>query len=227
MDTKKTSKADLQNKRALFLEIGLVLSLGVVIVAFSVGQRNKDVEKIDMGQVAAEQEIVDITRQDQKQPEPVKQQQVQVLSDFIKVVQNDQKITTDFDFQDFSEDVQVVQQAPVEEEAVEDDAPLVIAEEMPSFQGGDLNTFRTWVQSRLNYPQVALENNIQGRVVVQFVIERDGRLTGISVMQTPDRSLADEAVRVLGMSPKWAPGKQRNMPVRVRYILPLEFKIQH
>lgn len=227
MEIKKTPKADLQNRRSLFLEIGLIISLGVVLVAFSVGQTKRDVEKIDMGQVAAEEEIVEITRQDQKPPEPIKQQEVQVLSDFIKVVQNNQQITTEFDFTDFSEDVVVIQQAPVEEEVVEEDEPVLIAEEMPSFQGGDLNTFRTWVQGRLAYPQVALENNIQGRVVVQFVVERDGRLTGISVMQSPDRSLADEAVRVLGMSPKWKPGKQRNTPVRVRYILPLEFKIQH
>ena len=112
-------------------------------------------------------------------------------------------------------------------EIVEDDAPVLIAEEMPSFQGGDLNTFRNWVQSRLKYPQVALENNVQGQAVMSFVIERDGRLTGIQVLQAPDRSLGDEAARVLAMSPKWKPGKQRNSPVRVKYILPVVFKIQH
>ena len=97
---------------------------------------------------------------------------------------------------------------------------------MPSFQGGDLNKFRAWVQQNIRFPQIALENGIQGRVVLSFVIEKDGRLTNIQVLQTPDRSLSDEAIRVLQQSPKWSPGKQRNQPVRVRYTLPVEFRIQ-
>ena len=97
---------------------------------------------------------------------------------------------------------------------------------MPTFQGGDLNTFRNWVQSNVRFPQIALENGIQGTVVLSFVIEKDGSLTNIQVMQSPDRALADEAVRVLQSSPKWTPGKQRNSPVRVRYTLPVEFRIQ-
>ncbi|MBE6209405.1 MAG: energy transducer TonB [Rikenellaceae bacterium] len=227
MEVKKTPKADLQNKRGLFILIGLNISLAILIAAFSYSQGERKVEKIENEVIAVEEELIEVTRQDQKPPEPIKQQQVQVLSDFIKVVQNDQKIETEFDFAEFSEDIVVVEQEIVEEEIVEDDAPVLIAEEMPSFQGGDLNTFRNWVQSRLKYPQVALENNVQGQAVMTFVIERDGRLTGIQVLQAPDRSLGDEAARVLAMSPKWKPGKQRNSPVRVKYILPVVFKIQH
>ena len=228
MEQKKTPKADLQNKRGLFMEIGLVISLGLVIVALSYSQKEREVEKLDNEIIAVEEELIEVTRQDQKPPEPIKQQQVQVLSDFIKVVQNDQKIETEFDFTEFSEDIVVVEQEIVEEEVVEDDAPVLIAEEMPSFQGGDLNTFRNWVQGRLKYPQVALENNVQGQAVMSFVIERDGRLTGIQVLQAPDRSLGDkEALRVVSKMPKWKPGKQRNSPVRVKYILPVVFKIQH
>ena len=114
----------------------------------------------------------------------------------------------------------------VVEEVVEDDAPFIIAEEMPKFQGGDLMKFRSWVQGKLKYPVIAQENGIQGKVTLTFVIERDGSLTNIQVMQSPDRALADEAVRVLQSSPKWTPGKQRNSPVRVRYTLPVEFRIQ-
>ena len=89
---------------------------------------------------------------------------------------------------------------------------------MPSFQGGSLNDFRNWVQSKVRYPAIAQENGISGKVVLTFVIEKDGRLTNIQVLQTPDRSLSEEA--------KWSPGKQRNQPVRVRYTLPVEFRIQ-
>lgn len=109
----------------------------------------------------------------------------------------------------------------------EDDQPFLIAETMPSFQGGDLNTFRTWVQQNVKFPQIALENGIQGRVVLSFVIEKDGRLTNIQVLQTPDRSLSEEAIRVLNKSPKWSPGKQRNQVVRVKYTLPVDFRVQN
>ena len=98
---------------------------------------------------------------------------------------------------------------------------------MPSFQGGDLNTFRTWVQQNVKFPQIALENGIQGRVVLSFVIEKDGRLTNIQVLQTPDRSLSEEAIRVLNKSPTWSPGKQRNQVVRVKYTLPVDFRVQN
>lgn len=88
-------------------------------------------------------------------------------------------------------------------------------------------TFRNWVQSKVRYPQIAQENGISGRVLLSFVIEKDGTLTNIQVLQTPDRSLSDEAARVLKMSPKWTAGKQRNQAVRVKYTLPVDFRIQN
>lgn len=125
----------------------------------------------------------------------------------------------------FAEDVEIVQQVAVDEEVVEDDQPFVRVEQMPSFMGGDLLTFRNWVMQNLRYPQKAQENNIQGRVLVEFVIERDGSLTNIKPLQSPDQVLTDEAVRILKKSPKWTPGMQRNLPVRVKYTLPIEFNL--
>ena len=224
MQIKKTPKADLQNRRALFMEIGLVISLAVIVGAFAWGQSEKVVEKIDMQLGPIEQEIMDVTRQDEKPPE-VKSQPIQVLSDFINVVKNETKITTDYSFDDFSDDF-VIEIPTVVEEEVED-IPVYVAEEMPSFQGGSLNDFRNWVQGRLVYPRVAQENNIQGKVTLKFVIERDGTLTNIEEIASPDRSLTEEAIRVLKQSPKWSPGKQRNKPVRVYYVLPIDFILQN
>ena len=171
-----------------------------------------------------EQEITEITRQDQKPPEQPKKVEVKVIADLLQVVTNDTKITTEVDFAEFDENTEVVQQVEVVEETIEDDQPFLIAETMPSFQGGDLNTFRNWVQQNVRFPQIALENGNQGREELTFVIEKDGRLTNIEVLQTPDRSLSEEAIRVLNMSPKWSPGKQRNQPVRVKYTLPVDFR---
>ena len=220
MEIKKSPKADLQNKRGLLLEIGLVVALALVIAAFAYTPKEHRIEIV-------EEQITEITRQDQKPPEPPKKVEVKVIADLLQVVTNDTKITTEVDFAEFDENTEVIQQVDVVEETIEDDQPFLIAETMPSFQGGDLNTFRNWVQQNVNFPKIDLENGIQGRVVLSFVIEKDGRLTNIQVLQTPDRSLSEEAIRVLNKSPKWSPGKQRNQVVRVKYTLPVDFRVQN
>ena len=222
MEIKKSPKADLRNKRGLLLEIGLVISLCLVIGAFAYTPKERKIEKMDLQAAIVEEEIVEITRQDQKPPEPPKRVEVKVIADLLQVVTNDTKITTEVDFAEFDENTEVIQQVEVAEETIEDDQPFLIAETMPSFQGGDLNTFRN-----VKFPQIALENGIQGRVVLSFVIEKDGRLTNIQVLQTPDRSLSEEAIRVLNKSPKWSPGKQRNQVVRVKYTLPVDFRVHN
>jgi protein TonB len=227
MEIKKSPKADLQNKRGLLLEIGLAVSLALVIVAFAYTPKEHRVEKVDLNYGPVEVEMNEITRNDQKPPEPPKKVEVKVITDLLQVVTNDTKITTDVEFADFDEDTEVIQTVEIKEEEVIDDQPFLVAETMPSFQGGDLNTFRSWVQSNVKFPQIALENGIQGRVVLSFVIEKDGRLTNIQVLQTPDRSLSEEAIRVLNKSPKWSPGKQRNQVVRVKYTLPVDFRVQN
>ncbi len=227
MELKKSPKADLKNKRGLLLEIGLIVSLGLVILAFAYTPTEHRIEKVDMDYGPIEEEITEITRQDQKPPEPPKKVEVKVITDLLQIVDNDTKVTTEVDFAEFDEDTEIIQQVEVVEEVIEDDQPFFRAETMPSFQGGDLAVFRNWVQSRLKYPQIASENGISGRVTVAFVIERDGSLTNIEILQTPGRSLAEEATRVLKQSPKWSPGKQRNKPVRVKFTLPVEFRIQN
>lgn len=109
--------------------------------------------------------------------------------------------------------------------ASEDDTPFLVAEEMPLFQGKDLNTFRTWVQSQIRYPAEALKRGIEGRVVLSFIVERDGSVSTIQLLQSPDRILSEEARRVVAASPKWTPGRQRGHLVRVRYMLPVDFSI--
>ncbi len=225
MEIKKSPKADLQNKRGLLLEIGLCIALGLVILAFAYTPKEHRIQQIDTSYGPVEEQNTEITRQDQKPPEPPKKIEVKVIADILEVVTNDTKINTDVDFTEFDENAEIEQIVAVEEEEVEDDQPFLRAETMPSFQGGDLNTFRKWVQDNVRFPQIALENGIQGRVTLSFVIEKDGRLTNIQVLQTPDRSLSEEAIRVLNKSPKWSPGKQRNQTVRVKYTLPVDFRV--
>ena len=170
-------------------------------------------------------DLVDITKPEEPKTQAPVKQAVKLISDFIKVVKNDTKIETEFDFADFTEDEIIVEEIEVVEEVVEE-AAFIKVEVMPSFMGGDLNTFRMWVAQEFKIPAIAAENGIQGKVVVQFVIEKDGRLSNIDFLQSPDRVYEDEVRRVLMKSPKWTPGRQRDAVVRVRYILPIDCRLQ-
>lgn len=230
MEIKKSPKADLQNKRGLLLEIGLAVSLGLCIMMFSWSKSEKVVETFDMGTAKVEEEVAEITRQDEKPPE-VKQQTIAVTSDILNIVKDETKITTDFDFSaEFKEDAIIVAQVKVQEEAVAEETPVLAAEVMPSFQGKQgqegLEAFRNWVQPRLVYPAAAQENGVQGRVTLSFVVEKDGSVGGIKVLQTPDKSLGVEAARVVALSPKWTPATQRGRPVRLQFSLPVVFQLR-
>lgn len=225
MEIKKSRKADLENRRGIFLEIGLVIALAIVIGAFGCKSKERNVEKVDMVVAPIETELVEITRPDQPQEQPqIKKVEMTVYSDNLQLVDNLSKTDTELSFEDFSEEMEITFTAPEEEEIVEEEI-FVIAEKMATFMGGDLTTFRNWVQQRVKYPAIAQELGISGQVILQFVVEKDGSLTNIQVLRSPDNSLSDEAVRVLKSSPKWEPAMQRNKPVRLKYTLPVVFRI--
>ena len=114
----------------------------------------------------------------------------------------------------------------INHEVEEEPIPFQLVEEKPSFQGGDANQFSKWVNSRLVYPEIAKENGVQGRVFLQFTVEKDGSVTKVKVLRGVDPSLDKEAVRVVSMSPKWKPGKQRDRAVAVTYNFPVIFQLR-
>lgn len=114
----------------------------------------------------------------------------------------------------------------VSAQSADEQQAFVKVEKMPSFRGGNLTTFRNWVMSQVRYPEVAQKKSIQGRVLAQFVVEKDGSITEIQILQSPDKSLSEEVIRVLKASPNWIPGSHEGKSVRVKYTLPVEFKIQ-
>ena len=105
------------------------------------------------------------------------------------------------------------------------DEPFILVEIPPTFRGGNLDKFRDWVQKRVNYPQEAQDKGIQGRVYLTFVVERDGSVTNVMIVQGPDKLLSDEAKKAIESSPKWSPGLQRGQPVRVRFSMFLNFAL--
>ena len=220
MEIKKSPKADLENKRGLFLEIGLVVALVLVIGAFAVTPKEHRIEKVDLGYAPVEVEIVEVTREDQKPPEAPKKVDMAVVSDMLEVVTNDTKIETEIDFAEFDMN-QAIGVAPVQTE----EEIFIVVEEKASFMGGDEGTFRNWVQQRVKYPAIAQENGIQGKVIISFVVNTDGSVSNIEVLRTPDSTLSDEAVRIIKSSPKWTAAKQRNKSVRQKFVIPIDFRI--
>lgn len=231
MEVKKSEKANLENKKLLFLEIGLIISLAVVYFAFEWTTKEKQtVEAFEETQVIVEtEEMVPITQE--TPPPPPSAPSIPVLSDQIDIVDDEIQVDDDLfmnleDQADLAVDVKDYV-AEVEEEVVEDDAiPFMLVEEKPSFMGGDANAFSKWVNERLEYPEIAKENGVQGRVTLQFTVNTDGSVSNVKVLRGVDPSLDKEAVRVVSMSPKWTPGKQRNRAVKVTYTFPVIFQLR-
>ena len=229
MEVKKTPKASLENKRALFIEIGLIVALAVVYIAFNWTSKDVQVSTLEAeNQVVQEEELIPITQE--TPPPPPEAPKIPVLSDQIDIVDDEIEVGNDFLSLEYSVEtgVEIIDYAEnVQEEVVEEEAiPFQLVEEKPSFMGGDANQFSAWVNKRLVYPEIAKENGVQGRVTLQFTVEKDGSVTKVRVLRGVDPSLDKEAVRVVSMSPKWKPGKQRDRAVPVTYTFPVYFQLR-
>ena len=230
MEVKKSQKANLENKRLLFTEIGLVLALLIVYGALNWSQ--KEIKTATLAKEAEVVEIEDMVPITQETPPPPPEQlKIPVLSDQIDIVEDDIKVDDDM-FQNLEDDsnmgVEIMdyKEEVVEEEVEEEAIPFQLVEEKPSFNGGDANEFSKWVNQHLEYPEIAKENGVQGRVTLQFTVNPDGRVSNVKVLRGVDSSLDKEAVRVVSMSPKWKPGKQRDRAVKVTYTFPVIFQLR-
>ena len=229
MEIKKTPKADLENRRTLYTEIGLVVALLVVWGAFSYSTKEKAVASLgEDTQVVEVEDMVPITQE--TPPPPPEAPKIPVLSDQIDIVEDDIKVDDNFMSLEDDANLGVEVMDYVEEgkeEVVEEEAiPFQLVEEKPSFNGGDANEFSKWVNSKLQYPEIAKENGVQGRVTLQFTVNPDGSVSNVKVLRGVDSSLDKEAVRVVSMSPKWKPGKQRDRAVKVTYTFPVIFQLR-
>ena len=229
MEIKKTEKASLENKRLIFAEVGLIAALLVVFAGFESTTRAKEVALLQGNTKIEEPEDIFAIPLDTPPPAP-EAPALPMLSDELEIVDDD--VTVDLDFQSLDDtDVPVdiqeyVRQEVVEEEVEDDTIPFVTVEQKPTFNGRDANEFAKWVNSKLVYPEVAKENGVEGRVILQFTIGKDGRLQDVKVLRTPDESLAQEAVRVVSSSPKWEPGRQRDRAVKVSYTFPVIYRLR-
>jgi len=229
MEVKKSPKADLKNRKLLFIEIGFVVSLLFVLFAFewTTKEKKESVMQAESTEII-EEEIIPITQD--TPPPPPETPQMPVMSDLIEIVDDD--ILVENDIINLEDDanlgVEIIDYVEeVEEEVVEEETiPFMFVEEKPKFNGGDANEFSKWVGRNLVYPEIAKENGVSGRVMLQFTINPDGSLSNIVVLRGVDESLDKEAVRVVSQSPKWTPGRQRDRAVKVSYTFPVIFQLR-
>ena len=226
MQLKKSPKASLEDKKLTYVLMGLVLVLSICYVAFEWTEKEVTKYEVTDTEFFFEEEI-DIQQTSQETPPPPPPPAVQEV-EVLNVVEDDVETETIEINTEDDKDVEVViappVEAPVEEE--EEEVIFMVVESMPEFPGGQQALFK-YLAENVKYPVIAQENGIQGRVICQFVVNKDGSIVDVvAVRSSGEASLDKEAIRVISSMPKWKPGKQRGKPVRVKYTVPVNFRLQ-
>ena len=224
MKEKKSAKADLRSKRGLFIEIGLIIVLALVYMAFE----GKTYQTGATALVPHAKAVIDddftpiIQPEKIELPPPLPQPQLFKPIDDDKPVENDPMVDTEYHPDEPIPDLP--RQLPPEKEPDEPDI-FYIVEQVPEYPDGD-EARMNFLRTNVKYPQMAREAGIQGTVYVGFVVEKDGSITQVTVLRGIGGGCDEEAIRVAKMMPKWRPGKQRGKEVRVSYNMPIKFTLQ-
>jgi protein TonB len=228
MDQKKSPKADLEGKKMIFTQIGLVIALAVVLVAFEWKSYEKEILNIGTREtVDVTEEIIPITEQKIKPPPVAPPKQVVAIN----IVEDDVAVDDDINIDaEADQNTEVQEYVPTvqdvsDEESAEEQQIFMVVESMPEFPGGEA-ALHQYLAENIKYPQMAKESGIQGRVFVTFVVERNGKVTDVKVLRGIGGGCDEEAIRVVQNMPSWTPGKQRGKPVRVQFNLPVKFTLQ-
>ena len=229
MESKKSSKVDLESKRNTFFLFGLVAALGVTLLAFEWTNRPSKVESLGTIQnQVVEEEIIPVTREQEVKPPPPPPppKVVEVLN----IVDDDVEIEDELVLEDTeADDETIIDVRPIietrEEEEVPQEQIFYIVEEPAEFPGGDRALY-SYISNSVKYPVIAQENGIQGKVYVKFVVSETGTVSNAEIIRGVDPSLNNEALRVINGLPKFKPGKQRGNPVKVFYNAVINFQLQ-
>ncbi len=223
VESKKNPKADLTKKTGLFMNIGLVISLGLMITAFEY-KFTEEGSQVNLNAGTEQfEDLMEVPQTEQPPPPPPKQIQPEII-----VVEDDEEIIEDIEIDldvDMTEET-VIEEIIVADEPEEEEAEEIftIVEEQPIPDGG-MEAFYKYVGKNMKYPSQAKRMGIEGKVFVQFVVDKDGSLNEVKAVRGIGAGCDEEAVRVIQGAPKWKPGKQRGRAVKVRMILPITFKL--
>lgn len=229
MEVKKSPKADLEKGKMMGILMGMIVGLAVLFVGFEWSDREITIAKSEgVADIIAEEEV-EITRPEDTPPPPPPPP-APAVAEVLTVVEDDVKLD-DVDIASTEDDASSAQveaytpPAVVEEEEESSQQIFTVVETMPEFPGGQ-GALMSFIAKSIKYPVIAQENGIQGRVTCSFVVNTDGSIVDAEVMRGVDPSLDKEALRVINTMPKWSPGKQRGKPVRVKYTVPVMFRLQ-
>jgi protein TonB len=227
MEIKKSERADLEKGKSTSLLIGFVMALAVMFVALEWTQREvEDNSELFMARdVSLNEEMVPITLPEKKTVPPPPA--AVTKAEIIEIVEDDADIEEDImaSTEDQAEWVDLNEYDVVEvEPEPEEEAPFMVVEDMPEFPGGTAALLE-YLRKNIKYPAICRENNIQGRVIVSFVVNKDGAIVDPEVVKSVNPSLDKEAVRVISTMPNWKPGMQRGKAVRVKYTVPVNFRL--
>ena len=232
MEVKKSPKADLEGKRSTWLLVGYVITLAILFVAFEWSERDKQIDTSQaVADVVFEEEIeIPITEQPEDVTPPPAPVEAPAIVETLTIVDDDMEVesTQIASSEETGQAVEISYVAPTveEEEEVVEEEIFEVVEQMPEFPNGGMAGLMQFLSKNIKYPTIAQENGTQGRVTVQFVVNRDGSIVDAKVIRGVDPYLDKEALRVINSMPKWKPGMQRGKPVRVKYTVPVMFRLQ-
>ncbi len=225
MEVKKSKKAILESRRGSWLLMGFVTALSFMFVSFEWTQHGIHVTAGSLvNNPLFVEELMPITYPEAKVPPPPPPVQP---TEVLAIVDNTVNVTetTVATTEDLNERYVIKAPPAMIEEVVVEPEIVDLAEKMPEFPGGK-KAMMNYLARNVKYPIRPQEVGIQGRVIVQFVVERDGSISNLVVVRSVDPDLDKEALRVVEAMPKWAPGMQNGKLVRVKYTLPVYFKLQ-
>lgn len=234
MKNRKADSVNLDNKKTTFFLIGLVLSLSFILVAFE--WKTYERTLMDLGQLDMEidDEIIPITQRQQQPPPPpppAPPEVIQIVEDDVEIEEVEFESTE----MDESEEIEFVEEV---EEETDEIFNFAVVENKPVYPGCEkfatederyacfTQSIMTHISKNFKFPEMARQMGIQGRVFVNFVIEKDGSISNVIVARGVDELLDKEAIRVVKTLPKFKPAKQRGKPVRMQYTVPINAKLQ-
>lgn len=229
MEIKKTSKANLENKKSSWLLVGYVIVLVFMFVAFEWSKRDV---KIDMSGVITEKLFeldMEIPMTEQKELIAPPPPEAPTVAEILTIVDDKTNVeeTNIASSEELGKKIEIKPIATtIEESAPVEDEIFEIVEENPEFLDGGTAGLMQYLGRNIKYPTIAQDNGTEGRVTVQFVVNKDGSIVDVKVLRGIDPYLDKEAVRVISSMPKWKPGKQRSKPVRCKFTVPVMFKLQ-
>lgn len=227
MKVKKSNRANLEKKRGMFFQIGFIVSLSAVLLAFEwTTVRTNDIIWDNLGGEIVDEDMAIITIHKEKKPEMPKPQIIRPIEAVTNDIDTDEDIEisieqtegtlNNINFENFNEPDEVAEEPQI----------FFSAEQQPAFPGG-LGAMRNFLSENIKYPKSAREIGIVGTVHVEFVVWNDGSVRHVKVLRGIGRDCDNEAMRVISSMPDWSPGIQRTKSVNVRMVIPITFNLSN